>query len=451
MSETNGPAEGVTPGRTLSGALDSLLRSWIPPFGILFGLLAFLFAWVILFFAGKGMTPRAGIPVRLELVWIHTMAIGFMTVTAISVLFHVMPAFTGTSWKHERIARNTLPPLALGFLGMTGSFLTRNASFWAWGFVLAAGAILLWVGLFFYSLLEGRTRLRDAGSPMALFLIPVGFLALTATLGLSMGMLLAFPPTPSWIFVRGIPVHMASGLLGWLTALLWIVSSRTRRPILGTRSPNPAWLPVALALLAGGLILFLLGRLWMNGLVQKGGGLLAGAGILLELADSVRLLRRASSPHPVLWAWWATGVAGLSGSLIAGATVLLTNAPRAPELFVYLLLAGWVQPFLLGHLHQIGVRLLATLVRGPEDQTPPVRLLSTPLSWGFWGLTLLAILAGLWGTGAGSGPLLELSGILGILSSGLLLLHLVRMIDRCRKLPSAPPPRPTLIQFPPRP
>lgn len=55
----------------------------------------------------------------------------------------------------------------------------------------------------------------------------------TASLGLVMGIHLGIPPPPGWVVSQGIPLHMAMGVLGWLTILLWIVSSRTQQPILG--------------------------------------------------------------------------------------------------------------------------------------------------------------------------------------------------------------------------
>ena len=425
-----------------------LLRSWIPPFGILFGLGAFSFSWILMIAGGIMTSPDSEIPLRFQLAWIHTLAIGFFTVTALSVLFHVMPAFTGTSWKNEKPARKMLPVLALGFIGITGFFLGGFSPLWLWGFPLAAGAILVWGILFFQSSLAGIRGRAHQRPPLAAFLLPAGFLMATAALGLAMGLRLGAPPPPSWIYSRGIPVHMTMGLLGWLTMLLWTVSSRTQGPILGTRSAHPSRIPVALGLLAVGLAVFLPGQFFFSGMLRTGGMLLIASGALVYLLESVSLLLRSSSPHPVLWAWWATGIAGLFASLATGATLFLTDSGISRNLFVYLVLAGWIQPFLLGHLHQIGVRLLATLVRGPEDETPPSRLLSSPHAWGFWALYLSAFTAGLIGIGQQNGTGLEIAGTLGILSAILLFHHLYRMIGRCRNLPATQPHPATFIRFP---
>ncbi|MHB8543064.1 MAG: hypothetical protein ACYC9S_03540 [Leptospirales bacterium] len=435
--------------RVVVPPLNELLRSWIPPFGILFGLGAFCLSWLLMIAGGVKTSPDTGVPLWIQLAWVHTLAIGFFTMTALSVLFHVMPAFTGTPWKNETLARKLLPILALGVAGIIGFFLSDFSSFWIWGFPLAAGAIFLWGLLFFSALVRGIVKRRAVRSPLAIFLLPAAFLMLTVSLGLVMGIHLGFPPPPGWIVSRGIPVHLAMGLLGWLTILLWIVSSRTQQPILGVHSTHPARIQGAVGLMMAGLALYIPGQFFFSSILCSSGALIMVLASLVYLAESIVLLYRASSPHPVLWAWWATGVAGLFASLVAGILFLLADFQEAPDLFVYLAMMAWIQPFLLGHLHQIGVRLLATIVRGPEDQTPPSRLLSDFHAWGFWSLYLSGMLTGLVGVGLQNGVWIEIAGTLGVLSSIILFLHIGRIIRKCRMLPALPLPPVTLIRFPP--
>ncbi len=51
------------------------------------------------------------------------------------------------------------------------------------------------------------------------------------------------------------------------------------------------------------------------------------------------------------------------------------------QAYVFVLLMGWVGQFVNAHLYHIGVRLLATIYRGEDDETPPQALLEPRLSW----------------------------------------------------------------------
>lgn len=109
--------------------------------------------------------PDTGVSIWFKLAWVHTLAIGFFTMTALSVLFHVMPAFTGTQWKNEPLARKLLPALALGTAGVIGFFLAGFSPFWLWGFPLTAGSVLFWGLLFFSSFFRGIEN-ADPNAPV---------------------------------------------------------------------------------------------------------------------------------------------------------------------------------------------------------------------------------------------------------------------------------------------
>lgn len=420
-----------------------LLGSWIPPFGIVCGLCAYSVSWGLLLKAGTGNGPS----LFEKLAYIHTLTIGFFTLTALSILFHVMPAFTNTPWKKEKAARKTLPLLAAGWIGTTAFFLGGFRMVWAWGILLVVTAIFLWGSLFFLSMGQAAGKKPPAGSPLKFFLLPASFLMGTALLGGIMGGELAAGKPAAWIQSTGIPVHMSMGLLGWLTVLLWIVSSRTQRPILGAQSRHPGRVSFAIWLMGAGVILIAGSKIAGNGLTLQAGFFFVAGAVLLYLADAVGILARSSPPHPVFRAWWATGIAGLFASAMAGLWLVLRGFPRDADIFVYLVLVGWIQPFLLGHLHQIGVRLLATLVRGPQDMTPPYQILSGRLSWMFWATYVMAALSGLAGVAFSDGRFLMLAGGIGILSFFLLAAHILHMIGKCRSLGEATGAAPALIRF----
>lgn len=425
-----------------------LLGSWIPPFGIVSGLCAFAFSWILLLRSGLRTAGGHGPSLFEKLAFVHTLAIGFFTLTALSVLFHVMPAFTNTPWIKEKTARKTLPILAAGWIGMTVFFLEGFRPVWAWGIFLVAAALLLWGSLFFLSMGKYLEKKGLSGSPLLFFLLPVGFLTGTALLGGTMGEELASGRPQNWIQTIGIPVHLAMGLLGWLTLLLWIVSSRTQKPILGAHSRHPERVSLSIWLLGAGVMLFAAGQITGNGLPEKSGFIFMGIAVFLYLSDAFGLLFRSSAPHAILRVWWATGTAGLLASALAGGWLVLHGFYQDTTVFVYLVLVCWIEPFLLGHLHQIGVRLLATLVRGPQDMTPPAKILSDRFSWLFWLTDVLAALSGLAGVSFSNSPLLILSGSIGILSSILLGGHIHHMINKCRSMKDTDGIPPTLVPFP---
>ncbi len=426
-------------------ALTVLLGSWIPPFGILFGLFAYASSWIILLFAGVETTPTTGIPFGFELAWIHTLTIGFFTMIAISMLFHVLPAFTGLPVVNEKAARSTLPFLGLGAIGIVGFFLDRGTRDWAWGFPMGAFAILAWTALFFASLWRGVVQRPALGLRIIFFLLPAGFLLATALFGLWAGTDLVFPPFPDWVVPRVIPAHLSMGLLGWLTLLIWIVTASTHRPILGVAADFPLLVPLASGALAVGLACVVAGRLADLHSIYIVGAVILLLSVLLYLGWSVVLLRKAHPSPPILKVWWITAVSGLGISLFAWAGHLLWGVRL--DLGVFVFMTVWLMPILLGHLHLIGVRLLATLVLGPEDQTPPRRILKPSYSWAFWGTSLGGSLTGLLGVSLSNGKVLVIAGGLGCVSAGLLLLHILAMVRALKALARTAPPPPAFIRI----
>jgi hypothetical protein len=63
-------------------------RFWIPPLPLAAGLVFQLGAWALVI--ADAVAPGAG----LELAWVHAVAVGWLSATALAVLLHVVPAFT---------------------------------------------------------------------------------------------------------------------------------------------------------------------------------------------------------------------------------------------------------------------------------------------------------------------------------------------------------------------
>src|SRR5262249_45377858 len=81
-------------------------RHWIPPAGMIFGQLCHGASWLV---ALAIATFLSADPTTLPAIaWIHLVALGWVTVTAFSILLHAIPAFLDVPWKHETFARASL-------------------------------------------------------------------------------------------------------------------------------------------------------------------------------------------------------------------------------------------------------------------------------------------------------------------------------------------------------
>jgi hypothetical protein len=83
--------------------------------------------------------------------------------------------------------------------------------------------------------------------------------------------------------------------------------------------------------------------------------------------------------------WLIVGLA-LSLSVLAG-----TSWGAAA---IYVLVIGWISQMVNGHLYHIGIRLVATITRGDDDETQPAELLVLPLTWASFALFQAAVALG---------------------------------------------------------
>lgn len=380
---------------------------WIPPQGLLFGQLAQGASWLVLLYLALRGSAGGGFG---ALGWVHLVALGWLTMTALSVLLHVIPTFTDVVWRWNAFARGSLYVYAAGVVVLVCAFLAGAPSALAWG------GSLVGLGLAGYAVpaaLTLRTALRN-GSTEAAVARALGttltMLLVAAALGI------AFTWTLGGRFAAGLlalaPVHADVAIVGWLTALVMGVSTRTVAPISGGRSRSRSAHITAVSAEFAGMIVVAAG--FGLGVVAAtwAGTALIGFGIAIYVTDLVAVLRRATVRHRPPQAFLFAGAVWLCVAF-ALFVATLSGAPCAPAL-TFVALIGWIGQMVNGHLHHIGVRLLATVFRGDEDETRPDELLWAPLSWTAFAAFQIAVLLGVAGSIAQISTLLAAGAAAGL-------------------------------------
>jgi hypothetical protein len=349
-------------------------RHWIPPWALAAGQLAHGASWVLLLVLAAGGTVAVTLP---TLAWLHLVVLGWITLTALAVLLHVIPQFTDTTWMGEGLARNAIGGYAFGVVALVAAFWTGNVGLLPWAglvVVIALAGYLVPAGRTLFSAF--RSAAREAAIARALT-GTLASLAITALLGLGLAAALA-GHAPRVLLASTAPIHGTFGIIGWLTVLIMGVSMRTIQPISGAASRAPA------AHIGAG-VLEIVGV----------AALVVGAAMdfaLEEWMGLIDVLRRATITHRPPQAFVAAAVLWLIVGLAFG-VAFLAGVPCGPVV-VYVLVVGWIAQMVNGHIYHIGIRLVATVARGDDDETAPGTLLVLPLSWLSFGLFQIAVVSG---------------------------------------------------------
>ena len=381
-------------------------RHWIPPGALIFAQLSHGASWLLLVWAGISGSVWA--LDSLAVAWIHTVALGWATTAAASVLMHVVPRFTGTRWRLENMARRSVGVLAAGVVAFVGTLLL-------WPHLSIFGAALIVLALLTFTTaalatlqpaFRGERTERAIARALAITLL---FLLVTALLGFALAFLISGYHVPAW--VAALPAaHASLGMFGWLSLLIFGVSARTVRPITGNKSRFPAANIAVGSLTLLGVPFLAIGLAGVSWLVWPG-AILCGIAAVAYILDVIDILRRATVPHRTPQAFLLAGVLWLACGLIIGAGVLRGQSWQLAYGFVFL--AGWIGQMINAHIYQIGVRLLITIYSGADDKSRPQSVLDAHLSWTSFALFQLAVAGVTGGLLAQNALAVTLGGILG--------------------------------------
>lgn len=361
---------------------------WIPPQGLIFGQLAHGASWTLLLVLAMRGLVGTGLP---ALGWVHLVALGWLTMTALSILVHVIPAFTNVVWRWELLARRSVAVYASGVLLLVVAFCANAPPMLPWGGTLVA------LGLIGYAVPAGVTlahafRIGRLEAEIAGALATtLGFLLLAAALGVAFTWALN-GRLPASLLAVGPPIHAELGMIGWLTVLAMGVSARTVGPITGGRSRQP-WRHVTAGFsqILGVLVVGAGFALHSPALIWIGTAAL-GIGVTVYVTDLAVVLRRATVRHRPPQAFLVAAAVWLVAAFILGVCAL--GGEHWGPAFIYVAFIGWLGQIVNANLHHIGIRLLATAFRGDDDETRPDDLLSPTLSWTTFVLFQTAVILG---------------------------------------------------------
>ncbi len=363
-------------------------RHWIPPVALVAGQLAHGASWILLLVLALHRPFALGAP---ALGWLHLVALGWLTMTALTILVHVIPGFTDATWRGERIARGALFVFEAAVIVLVFAFWTGATAVLSWAGTLIVLALALYLVPASSTLATAFAGPKTEAAIARALLITLGSLFITVLIGATLAWALALGG-PAPLLSSGPPIHASFGMIGWLTVLVMGVSTRTVRPISGARSRRP-WAHIAAGgCEIGGVLLLAVGLTLRTPVVEWIGVLAVVLGALIYVADLLDVLLRATVAHRPPQAF----LGAAAGWLIAGLALSVGAAAGSPSgaAAVYVLLVGWLGQMVNGHLYHIGIRLIATVARGDDDETRPGKLLVAPLSWASFAFFQVAVASG---------------------------------------------------------
>jgi len=325
-----------------------------PRWALALAQLAHAASWVLLFWIATsqgivGLTPAA-------IAWIHLVALGWITLTALAILIPLIPATTGVLWKAPRLQHLALAGFALGAICFPAAWLAFERAIPALGGILVVAAIF-YVALALWTLAGAARGERVERAVARAFSLSLAIFAIVAIIGATLAGAIAAADIPAW-FGNLARAHALLALLGWLTLLIYGVSARTLRLLFAVRSRLLfAHIVVGTLGMAGALLLAAgagagsLATMWVGAVAMA----IAAVAYAVDTLDIVArsqgaMVVRAFVVASVLWSLVAVAL---------GIGTLLGH--HWGDAFGYVVLVGWVGQMLDAHLASLARPLPAWL------------------------------------------------------------------------------------------
>ncbi|PST20624.1 hypothetical protein C7U60_15655 [Mesorhizobium plurifarium] len=334
--------------------------------------------------AGYGY-PFASVHAPETLALVHLFAIGWLGLLMVGALMQFLPVLIAAPLRGGRLALPTLLFIACGLLLLAGGFAALAG---AEGFspgMLPLGALFLLTGFGLAIAMLGLTLLSARPLPLPARFVGVGLFALLATIliGAAFAAVLSGATTADpliTLLVRGVPLHAALGLGGWLTFTAIGVSYRLLpmfmlAPEKARGTTKAVWWAGAIAVL---LVAICVALIFLDANLPE---MLVVLPVVLTVAavsfcctDLLRLFRerRRKEVELNVRASYAAFAALLASVILFLAPAVRAGAGEGAAALVYLFVFGWLTGLGLAQLYKI-VPFLTWLERyGPVLGRAPV-------------------------------------------------------------------------------
>jgi len=321
---------------------------------------------------GQGMMvsgygyPFADVGAPATLALVHVLAIGWLGLLMVGALLQFVPVLVTASLRGGRLALPALLLLIAGLLLLVGGFAAVAGTEGMAPGMLPFGALLLAIGFGLVTIMLAATLAAARPLPLPARFVAVGLIALCVTILLGGTFTLVLSGAVAndaaiALLLKGVPLHAALGLAGWLTFTAIGVSYRLLPMFMlapgCTRATSKAvwWTGVAaLALVAACVVSIATGSAAVK-LPLSLAALLAAVATLFYSADLVRLFRerRRKTVELNIRASYAA-FAALFVSVVMFALPVTSSADgEGATAVVYLFVFGWLTGLGLAQLYKI--------------------------------------------------------------------------------------------------
>ncbi|PDT85795.1 hypothetical protein [Sinorhizobium sp. BJ1] len=341
---------------------------------------ATLSPWTMSYFAaacvflliGQGMMvagygyPFAAVDAPETLVLVHVLAIGWLGLLMAGALLQFVPVLVAAPLRGGRLALPALVLLIPGLFLLVGGFTALAGAEGMSPGMLPLGALLLVMGFGLVTIILARTLFAVRPLPLPARFVAVGLTALTATVlvggifSLVLSGALANDAAIA-LLLKGVPLHAALGLAGWLSFTAIGVSYRLLpmfmlAPDQARATSKVVWWTgaAALALVAACIVSIVVAGVaatWPLTLAA----LLAVFATLLYSADLLRLFRerRRRTVELNIRASYAAFVALFVSVVMFVLPATRSAAGEGAAALVYLFVFGWLTGLGLAQLYKI--------------------------------------------------------------------------------------------------
>lgn len=345
--------------------------------------IAFLLLGLGLMAGGVGF-PAGDLGAPDSLVVVHVIAIGWLGFLFCGALLQFVPVLSGAAPRWQWLSAPAFVFILCGLIGLVTGFLSLGGRMDVTPAAMFIGALLLATGLGALAVTFAATILSQTSIDLPGRLVLLGALGLVATVllgsvfaGVLSGMLEA-----DWaaaLLAVGLPVHAASGLLGWMTLTALGVSYRLfsmfmLAPEKGLSSRSlTAGAALGLAALYGGLAVAS-GFPSLQTAARLGAVMIAAVTAALYIADMVKMFlgRRRKALELNMTA----GLAALgflpAGLVLVAVGQLADGESSLAEAGYYILAMGWLSGLGLAQLYKIVPFLTWMETYGPVMGRSPV-------------------------------------------------------------------------------